>query len=66
MLPGSLPPAAASLRTASSWRWVTGKVTYVGSWLTTVARVPLCGPTKLPTAKLLRPIRPAIGALISV
>ena len=66
MLVGSRLAAAASLRTASSWRCVTGKVTYIGSWLTIVASVPLCGPTKLPTAKLLRPIRPAIGALISV
>ena len=66
MFLGSPLASAASLRTASSWRWVTGKVPYIGSWLTTVARVPLCGPTKLPTAKLLRPTRPAIGALISV
>ena len=37
-----------SFSTRRNSRWLTGKVTYIGSWLTMVVRTPLSGPTTLP------------------
>lgn len=64
------------IRARSSWRpdcrrvrntrWLTGKVTYIGSWPTRSANGPVAGPTTLPGLTAARPIRPATGARISV
>ena len=56
------PPRAP----ASAARWLTGNRTYIGSWLTIVVSVPLCGLTTLPLVTMVRPILPEIGAMISV
>jgi len=49
--------------------WVHGlmeKTTRIGSSWTIRARAPESGPTRLPCVKLLRPMRPLIGAIIWV
>ena len=43
-----------------------GNSRYIGSWLTMVASVPVVGPTTLPSVTAVRPIRPSIGAWMSV
>ena len=47
-------------------RWLTGNVTYIGSWLTIMVSTPLSGPTTLPFVMLVLPILPAIGETMSV
>ena len=58
-----LGPALLARRNS---RWLTGNVTYIGSWLTMVVSTPLSGPTTLPLVMLVRPILPPIGAMMSV
>ena len=55
-----------SSRNSMARRVGTGKTTYIGSWLTTVVKVPDVGPTMLPTVTDVRPMRPSIGERISV
>ena len=47
-------------------RVATGNATYIGSWLTMVASVPLVGLTTLPWLTAVAVMRPSIGARISV
>jgi len=47
-------------------RWLTGKVTYIGSRLTMTVSGPLSGLTTLPRVNSERPISPVIGATICV
>ena len=54
------PPAVGVVRAA------TGKSTYIGSWLTSVAKVPLVTDTTLPSVTSVALILPSIGARISV
>ena len=46
-------------------RSAIGKITYIGSWLTRFARVPLVGETTLPSVTAVALIAPSIGARIS-
>jgi hypothetical protein len=43
-----------------------GKITYIGSWATTVVSVPLVGLTTLPMVMAVLPILPSIGVVIVV
>ncbi len=60
------PPVEASRLASRSSRWVTENSTRIGWSLTTVASTPESGLTRLPGEAEARPMRPAIGDLISV
>ena len=49
-----------------SSRWLTGKLMYIGSWLTISVRTPLAGPTTLPAVTLVLLTFPEIGEAMSV
>jgi hypothetical protein len=53
------------LRASSSSRWVTENSTRIGLSVTTVARTPESGLTRLPGETAALPTRPVIGDLIS-
>ncbi len=58
--------ASASSTTSRYSRSEIEKTTRIGSVCTTVASVPLCGETRLPTVMFALPMRPAMGDLMSV
>ncbi len=60
------PRSAYRSRSSSAVRTAIGKYTYIGSWLTIVASVPVDGLTTLPMVTLVRPILPAMGEAMSV
>ena len=45
-------------------RWLTGKVTYIGSWLTMTVSGPLCGVTTFPFVIFVLPTLPVIGEVM--
>jgi hypothetical protein len=63
LLMSTCRPAACARKNSL---WLTGKLTYMGSWLTMTVRWPLSGLTTLPLVMLVRPTFQVIGATISV
>ena len=53
-------------RKARNSRRLTGKTTYIGSWLTIVVKTPLSGETTFPFVTLVRLIFPVMGDRMSV